>query len=192
MSKTDTAHVLASLEEAGLLLVQDKEMLNVVGLLTGESLRGSWWSHPKAQLIFAVLSSLSEHPDVLFSKLLSGKVTLVHRELWPAFLAVATEKAPWQLRGLSAAARRLIASVEDSDAAVPSTGKAVKELEVRLLARAREIHSASGRHETVVESWPSWARQARVKPLRSAAIAKQELEEAAKAIGARVSALPWP
>ncbi len=192
MSKTETARVLASLEDAGLLLVQDKEIASVVGLLTGESLRGSWWSHPKAQLIFAVLSSLSEHPDVLFSKLLSGKVTLVHRKLWPAFLAVATEKAPWQVRGLSEAARRLLASIEDSEAGVPSTGKAVKELEVRLLARAREIHSPSGRHETVVEPWSAWARQAHVKPLRSAAIAREQLEQAAKAIGAKASALPWP
>src|SRR5688572_22373601 len=173
-------------------MTQDKEALSVVTLITGETLRGSWWSHARGQEIFAVLSSLSEHPDVLFSKLLSGKVTLVHRKLWPAFLAVATEKAPWQLRGLSEAARRLLASVESSQSGVPSTGKAVKKLEVRLLVCARQVHSPSGRHETVVEPWSAWARQARVKPLRSPAIAKQQLEQAARDIGANVSALPWP
>jgi hypothetical protein len=80
--------ILAALAENRLLLKQDKGAPNVVGILTGESLRTSWWSHPKAHLIFSVLSELAEHPDVLFAKLLYRKDTLVHRSLWPAVLAV--------------------------------------------------------------------------------------------------------
>jgi hypothetical protein len=183
--------VLVALSGAGLLLQQGKDVVNVVTLMTGETLRTSWWSHPKAGLIFAVLSELSEHPDVLFSKLLDGKVTLVHRKLWPAFLAIAMEEGPWQSRGLSAPARRLLASVNESKSPISSSGAAVKELEIRLLVHAHEIHSDSGRHELIVQPWSVWARHAAVKPLPSAAAARQQIEEAAKAIGAHPSALPW-
>jgi hypothetical protein len=34
-------------------------------------------------------------------------VTLVHRKLWPAVLAVGAAGEPWQLRGLSSAARAI-------------------------------------------------------------------------------------
>jgi hypothetical protein len=57
--------------------------------------------------------------------------------------------------------------------------------------QAQEIHTESGKHEIVLQPWSMWAKAARVKPLRSVAAAKQQLEEAAQAIGAAASALPW-
>jgi hypothetical protein len=189
--ETATADVLAALTRAGLLLQQDKHALNVVTLITGETLHTSWWSHPKAQVIFAVLSRLDEHPDVLLTKLLSGKVTLVHRSLWPALLAVATGDEPWQMDGLSEKARRLLASLHEVKHPIRSSGPAVKELESRLLAHAQEIHTESGKHEIVLQPWSIWAKEARVKPLRSVSAAKRQLEEAAQAIGAAGSAMPW-
>ncbi|HEV7241603.1 MAG TPA: hypothetical protein VGQ36_20390 [Thermoanaerobaculia bacterium] len=186
-----TAGVLAALARAGLLLQQDKHALNVVTLITGETLRTSWWSHPKAQLIFAVLSRLDEHADVLLTKLLQGKVTLVHRSLWPAVLAVASGAEPWQTAGISKPARRLLTSIDEAEHPIRHSGPVVKELESRLLAHAQEIHTESGKHEIVLQPWSMWAREARVKPLRSVVAAKQQLEEAAQAIGATVVALPW-
>lgn len=165
--------------------------MNVVTLITGETLRTSWWSHPKAQLIFAVLSRLDEHADVLPTKLLGGKVTLVHRGLWPALLAVSSSDEPWQTARLSTPARRLLASIKEAEQPIRQSGPAVKELESRLLVHAQEIHTESGTHEIVLQSWPMWAKAVRVKPLRSGAAAKQQLEEAAQAIGAAASALPW-
>jgi hypothetical protein len=187
-----TAAVLKILSRSGLLLEQDKQYPNVATLVTGESLRTSWWSHPKGRLIFAVLSELADHPDVLFTKLLYRKVTLVHHKLWPAFLAVASASEPWQLRGLSASGRRLLTSLNKSKAAVRSSGPAVKELEVRLLAHSEEVHTETGQHEIVVEPWRVWSKRVGVKPLRSIARARQELEKSAAAIGAPLSALPWP
>ena len=186
-----TADVLAALMRSGLLLQQDKHALNVVTLVTGETLRTSWWSHPKAQLIFAVLSRLDEHADVLLTKLLGGKVTLVHRSFWPALLAVASSDQPWQTAGLSMPARRLLASIKEAEQPIRQSGPAVKELESRLLVHAHEIHTESGKHENVLQPWSMWAKSVRVKPLRSVAAAKQQLEEAAQAIGVAVSALPW-
>jgi hypothetical protein len=186
------AKVLDALSRCGLLLKQDKGLPNVVSLVTGESLSASWWSHPKGRLIFAVLSELADHPDVLFTKLLYRKVTLVHRRLWPAFLTVAVADEAWQRRGLTPKARALLAKVEKSSSAVRASGEAVKALELRLLVCSEQVHTESGRHETGLESWSAWRRRLGVKPLRSAARGRQELEKAANALGAAASALPWP
>src|SRR3954447_374522 len=102
-----TSNILDALANAGLLLIQDKHLSNVVTLLTGETISKSWWSHPKGRLIFAVVTDLSEHRDVLFSKLINGKVTLVHRKLWPAFLTAALANEAWQMRGLSSRGQQL-------------------------------------------------------------------------------------
>ncbi|MDQ2979513.1 MAG: hypothetical protein M3R62_09840 [Acidobacteriota bacterium] len=187
-----TEKVIEALVRSGLLLQQDKRLPNVVTLVTGESLRTSWWSHPKGRLVFAVLSDLSEHSDVLFTKLLFGKVTLVHRSLWPAFLAVALAREPWQTRGLSASGRGLLRKLRASKTPVRSAGPAVQELEVRLLAHAREIHTESGRHEILVATWSAWSREAGVEPMRSTALARRRLEAAAQAMGAPPAAFPWP
>ncbi len=186
-----TNKILDALSNAGLLLNQDKRLTNVVTLLTGESVSKSWWSHPRGRLIFAVMEDLSEHPDVLFTKLLNGKVTLLHRRLWPAFLAAALANEPWQTRGLSSHGQQLLASLNTSKGPIKSSGPAVKELEVRLLAHASQVHTESGRHELMVEPWPVWSQRAGVKRLRSLALAKEQLEQAAQAIGAPRSALPW-
>jgi hypothetical protein len=186
-----TSRILEALSNSGLLLNQDKRLSNVVTLLTGEAVSKSWWSHPKGRLIFAVLSDLSEHPDVLFSKLLNGKVTLIHRKLWPAFLSTALANEPWQTRGLSTGGQQLLDSLNTSHGPIKSSGAAVKELEVRLLAHARQVHTESGRHELMVEPWTVWARRVGIKPLQSLSLAKEELEQAAQGIGAPRSALPW-
>jgi len=186
-----TARVLEILDHTGLLLKQDKELPNVVSLLTGESLRGSWWSHPKAGLVFEVLSELSDHPDVLFTKLLLRKVTLVHRRLWPALLAVASSNEPWQLHGLSEQASKLLADVLESKAAIRFGGPASKELEMRLLVHAENVHTESGLHATSLERWSVWRWRVGIKPLRSAKLGRRFLEETTIAMGAAPSALPW-
>ncbi len=183
--------VLQALSEMGLLLLQDKHLPNIVTLVTGETPRTSWWSHPKGRQVFAVVTELAEHPDVLFTKLLHAKVTLVHRRLWRALLTIVSAGEAWQLRGLSAAARRLLASANESQEPIRATGAVVKELEARLLLHTKEVHGETGRHEVIVESWEVWARHARVKPLRSIDAAKRQIEAAVKAFGADLTALPW-
>jgi hypothetical protein len=184
-----TGRVLAALEELGLVLQQDRELPNVVTLVTGDAPRTSWWSHPKGRLVYAVLSRLSEHEDVLFTKLLAGKVTLVHRRLWPALLAVARERARWQMLGLSSAARRVLAKA--GAGAHDASGKAVQELEARLLVHAEQVHTGSGRHALHVESWDDWARRRRVRSERSSSRARRTLEGAALALGVVRDAIPW-
>jgi len=45
-----------------------------------------WWSHPKGRLIFALTRALRDSTDVLTCRLIDGKVTFVHRRLWPALV----------------------------------------------------------------------------------------------------------
>jgi hypothetical protein len=184
--------VLTALAGKGLLLKQDKTLPNVVGILTGESLRTSWWSHPKAHLIFAVLSELADHPDVLFTKLLHRKDTLVHRSLWPAVLAVGSVRDQWQLQGLSGEAKRLLERLDRGGSPVRAVGAPVKELETRLLVTTQEIHTASGRHEMALESWYAWSRRVGCSAIQSVPRARKALEEAAVTLGAPLKALPWP
>ena len=184
--------VLVALAANGLLLTQDKALPNVVGILTGESLRTSWWSHPKAHLIFSVLSELADHPDVLVTKLLYRKDTLVHRSLWPAVLAVGSARGQWQVQELSGDAKRLLQRLDREEGSVRATGAPVRELEARLLATAQQIHTASGRHEMVLESWRAWSRRVGCSAIQSVPRARKALEEASVTLGAPLKALPWP
>jgi hypothetical protein len=65
--------------------------------IAGEKISGSWWGHPRGKQIFAVMEQVSGHPDVLVCRLVDGKLTLVHRRLWPALAAAAPRLAPARL-----------------------------------------------------------------------------------------------
>ena len=83
--KTVASHfdaVLLNLQANGFLLESDPKLPSVCSLITGSPLRGSWWSDPQAQTIFQVNELLEDHEDVLITKLVSGKGTFVHREIW--------------------------------------------------------------------------------------------------------------
>ena len=57
--------------------------------IAGAPVRGRWWSHPKAREIFAVTRAIREHEDVLVCRFVHGKITFVHRRLWPALVRLA-------------------------------------------------------------------------------------------------------
>ena len=74
----------------GIVLVSAKGPIpNVAEFIAGEPIRGSWWGHPKGGQIFRALSRLSESSDVLVCRLVAGKLTFVHRRLWPALVRAA-------------------------------------------------------------------------------------------------------
>jgi hypothetical protein len=134
--------------------------------------RGSWWAHPKGGEIFRVASALEDSPDVLATRLVGGKTTFVHRKLWPALLRVVTDRG-YRARASAAldpAGKRLLRAVERSRAPVrldeisARLGLATKEqkqarleIERALLCRSASVHTESGRHAIVLESWRRWA-----------------------------------
>ena len=179
--------VIRALHRHGLLLQQDKKVLNVVGIITGEALSSSWWNHARGSDIFNCLARIVDRDDVVMTRLIARKLTYVHERLWPALLAVAMSRERWQTNGLSTDARALLRRVESRDA-VEATGAEARDLQNRLLVRAMEVHTTSGRHVMALQSWASLASRSGAVDVEEG---KRELETAAAAIGARVSTLPW-
>jgi hypothetical protein len=62
---------------------------NLAEIITGRRIRGSWWAHPKRQDIFLLTRAVRDSDDILVCRLLNGKITYVHRRLWPALVRVA-------------------------------------------------------------------------------------------------------
>ena len=62
---------------------------SLAGAIAGSPIRGSWWGHPKGHEIFRITEAISESEEVLVCKLIDGKVTYVHRRLWPAVVKLA-------------------------------------------------------------------------------------------------------
>lgn len=59
---------------------------NLAEAIAGGAIRGSWWGHPKGREIFRAATAVCSSPDVLVCKLVDGKVTYVHRRVWPALV----------------------------------------------------------------------------------------------------------
>ncbi len=163
------------LKRTGLLLLADNKLPSIATLVVGEPIRGSWWGHPKSHDIFRVVCRIAGHPDVAASKLISGKVTFLHRKLWPVLIAIGMSREPWQMNGLPRKARNLLRIV-DQDGEVrtdrlPASPKAkdsswreaIRELEERLLVYAEEFHSETGAHAKRLESWKHWAARRKYK-----------------------------
>jgi hypothetical protein len=199
--------VLSKILSYGFLLESDPKLPSVCSLITGAPLRGSWWSHPLAQTIFQVNEKLEDHPDVLITKLVSGKVTFVHRNLWPEIVAIGTANEPCHMKGISASAKTLLKTVEKTGAvqtdkidwpSLQSTAKLgdlARDLERKLLIHADQIHTASGAHAKVLETWEHWCERkgfvgSSIQPYE----AKRNLEERLRKLNEEFGAtarLPW-
>jgi hypothetical protein len=57
--------------------------------VAGEPIRGSWWAHPKGNEIFMLSRAIRRSPDILVCRLMDGRITYVHRRLWPALVRLA-------------------------------------------------------------------------------------------------------
>ncbi len=172
-----SSDVVKEFQRIGLLLESDPHLPSVVGIVAGGKVRGSWWGHPKGREIWRELRLLDDRGDVLVTRLVSGKVTFVHRRLWPDFLAIATSRETWQTRRLVGDARRLLRGVERAgtgrtDRAVSGSplegkvGDAARELERRLLVHGEEVHTGTGAHAKVLTSWPIWLESMKLNPAR--------------------------
>ena len=62
---------------------------NLAEHVAGESIRGSWWGHESGHEIFAALTRVLASPDIVATRLVNGRVTLIHRRVWPALVRLA-------------------------------------------------------------------------------------------------------
>ena len=196
--------VFLQLEKLGFLLLSDS-LPSVTRLVAGDGLRGSWWGHEQAHTIFAVTEMLEAHPDVLVMKLISGKVTFVHRELWGRVYSIGVAREDWQLKNLSQGAKLMLKSLDTegtlhtnklSKSFGPKPGETARELELRLLIHAEQVHTDSGAHAKVLETWEAWAKRAGFRgrsksPSAARHFLEQQLVEINKNHHGR-GRLPWP
>jgi hypothetical protein len=92
---------MAVLAEHGVLLESARGPLpNVAEMVAGELIRGSWWGHPRGNAIFDAINRLADSPDVVRTRLVNRKVTLVHRRVWPALVRVADRFPPEHLAAI--------------------------------------------------------------------------------------------
>ena len=192
--------VFRRLSVNGVLLLFDSSFPSVTTIVSKQRIKGSWWSHADAQTIFEVCEMLEDHPDVLVIKLISNKVTFVHRELWQRVYSVAVARDEWQLKGLSPAAQRLLKKLDQSgfletnklDKSFGSKpGDIARELEARLLLNSQQVHTSSGAHTKRLETWNAWAKRIGFKVrAKDSAAARLYLEQRVMSIGSRAT-LPW-
>ena len=95
------AGALAFVREHGVVLESGRGPVpSLADAIAGESIRGNWWSHPRGRVIFRSTRAVRDSPDVLVCRLLGGKVTYVHRRLWPAVVRLADEIGPAGLNAI--------------------------------------------------------------------------------------------
>jgi hypothetical protein len=81
---------LAYIQKHGVVLASARGSVpRLTEAIVNGPIRGSWWSHPKSREIFSILQYVVDSEDVLVCRLVDGKITFVHRRLWPALVRAA-------------------------------------------------------------------------------------------------------
>ena len=81
---------VAFIEKHGVVLEGSRGPVpSLAEAIAGEPIRGSWWGHSKGKSIFWATRAVRDSSEVLVCRLIGGKVTYVHRRLWPALVRLA-------------------------------------------------------------------------------------------------------
>jgi hypothetical protein len=92
---------LAFVKKSGIALESARGPVpSLAEAIAGEPIRGSWWGHRKAHQIFLCSRAIRESKEVLVCRLVGGKVTYVHRRLWPALVRLHDQFRPKQLAAI--------------------------------------------------------------------------------------------
>lgn len=117
MAIADAGAALDFIREHGVVLVAAAGPApRLTDAIVGAPVKGSWWAHPQGKRIFAILEAVKASPDILVCRMIQGKITLVHRRLWPQLVRVAARFTPEQLAQI---AERHTASGRHVSTAVP-------------------------------------------------------------------------
>src|SRR5215467_11117714 len=88
---------------------------SLVAKIGGAKIPARWWSASNANRIYKAYMGLVEDADILATKLVKGKVTLIHRRLWPELIRL-TMDSNWRasvLKQLAPSPRHLLQKVEE-------------------------------------------------------------------------------
>jgi hypothetical protein len=85
-----TAEALAFVRKHGVVLeAASGPVPSLADAIVGGPIHGSWWKHARSHEIFVLTRAIRDCPDVLVCRLVGGKITYVHRRLWPALVRIA-------------------------------------------------------------------------------------------------------
>ena len=91
----DANQSLAYIREHGVVLMSAKGPVpKMTEVIVGGPVKGSWWAHPQSHHIFSIFQKIGDSPDILVCRLVGGKVSFVHRRLWPALARLASVLEP--------------------------------------------------------------------------------------------------
>jgi hypothetical protein len=161
--------VLRLLRERGLVTMTAAGVgPSLADAIAGEPVRGSWSEHPARDRIVEAAARLGASPEVLVLRLVAGKVTFLHRALWPSLVRIARdpERVAEAVARLTPGAARLHTEVErvgevrlDTLAREPcwpperDLARAARELEGALLVHAATVQTPRGRESLLLRSW---------------------------------------
>jgi len=91
-ARSGVVETMAWVKEQGVVLQSARGPVpNVAQFVAGEPIRGSWWGHSAAKEIYDILNALDDSSDIVTTRLVNTKVTLLHCRIWPAIVRVADE-----------------------------------------------------------------------------------------------------
>ena len=168
-----TQEIKKKIEDYGLLLEADPDFPSIVGLVTGEKIKGSWWGHRKGHKIFSISRKIRDEADILVIKLISGKVTYVHKRLWTDLISIFIAKQNWQIGKMSKNGKRILELVEKAgviraDNMETQTtnkfnkidlNKAINEIEKGLLIFCNEVHTEKRYHVKLLKTWNHFLKE---------------------------------
>ena len=94
--------IIAWMKKCGIAVESARASVpSLAHLVAGEPIRGSWWAHPKGKDIFRLSRVIRRSPDVLVCRLVDGKITYVHRRMWPALVSLAGRFSEQRLSALN-------------------------------------------------------------------------------------------
>ena len=85
-----TRAALAFVRKKGVVLMAARGPVpSLAEAIAGGRFRGSWWGHPRGKAMFRIFEALADSNDILVCRLVGGKITFVHRRVWPALVRLA-------------------------------------------------------------------------------------------------------
>ena len=70
---------------------------SLVERIVGGRVKGSWWGHPQGHEIYDLTQRVHASKAVLICTLANGRITYIHRRLWPFFVRMVHKFPPHAL-----------------------------------------------------------------------------------------------
>jgi len=87
---TTPAQAIAFVERHGIVLEAARGPVpSLAEAVVGAPIRGSWWAHAQGTTIHNITAAVRDDPSILVCRIVGGRVTYVHRKLWPALVRLA-------------------------------------------------------------------------------------------------------